>query len=264
MTDKKVQEFCNSAYIVYLNVFANAILGVRSLPFNPVIPLPRARARYPLAFFPFHSRGPSTFSYFLHSADLRNRQPHRNRQRSYTLPQPLVPRPAQDLPRLFNPLYALFDHLAWPLCVSLSLSLSFLRRIDFLALSVFPCFSRSRAHSILLRPLAVREIDSSYSFLLLRCIHPLTPSGSPTSQYSPLSLDQPFFLGLLAPFLPLSLLFQLSSMFNVPSLSTAALSYRDELIRIVTYLHTWIRISGHFPNKFEGRGPLTYISIISL
>jgi len=80
-----------------------------------------------------------------------------------------------------------------------------------------------RRTNILLRPLAVREIDSSHSFLLLRALH--TPSRLLrlfASQYSllPPSVNPSSWLAV--PFLPLSLslslslplLFQLSSIFH--------------------------------------------------
>jgi len=69
----------NRRYAIYhlcLNTLA------RTLRFDlllSTILLSPSLARYSLAFFPFHSRGPSAFSYFLRSEDLRNRQPHRNR-----------------------------------------------------------------------------------------------------------------------------------------------------------------------------------------
>lgn len=182
------------------------------LPFYyPAIPF--SRARYPLAFFPFHSRGPSTFSYFLHGAGLRNRQPHRNRQRSCTLPELLVPRPAPRPPAVIQSALRTFRSSR---VTSLRLSLSSVHSTqNRSSRTVSPCFSRSLASPAHQHPPSfscpVREIDSSHFFLLLRCTRLLAPSiSSPHSILLPFSVNRTSRLAL--PFLSL---FALSTFFHL-------------------------------------------------
>lgn len=176
-----------------------------------------------------------------------DRPPHRNRQHCYTLPRLPVPRSVLEPSTVIQSALRTFrsSRVTSPLSpLSLSLSplsfyLSFSSSrydacgIDPLVLSISLFFSRGTQH-----PLAVREIDSVRSFLILRCTRLLDlPSPWPPA-------PSVIRLSRLVPFLPLS---ALPTFFHLPRylLTVAIASLVRGRARDLTYL------SHSFPIPFS-------------